>query len=348
MTENILDLYFSSIEQFIQDIGEPKYRAKQIWEGIYKRHYIDWESYTTIPKNLISRLSKTYRLLPLTPIDESISSDGRTLKILFRLYDGITIETVHLINSNRNTICISTQAGCAVGCAFCATGNLGFRRNLFASEIIGQILFFSNRLAKLNQKITNIVLMGMGEPFLNYKQSLKSISRFNDPTAFDIGARRITVSTIGIIDKIKQFADEQRQYHLAISLHAPNDFIRRELIPIAQDVQIKDLIEAAKYYIKKTNRRISYEYVLIDRINSEKEHARALVRLLKYQNCHVNLIALNPNPQYNENPPDDKKIKDFNGILQKNGIPCTIRNSQGASIKAGCGQLAGNIKQDSS
>ena len=228
--ENILDLEYPTLEKTILEFNEPNFRASQIWEGLYKLNYINWNSFTNLPISLRTTLSKKYNILSINPIKESKTIDERTTKILFQLYDGNLVESVHLINKNRNTICISTQAGCPVGCAFCATGKNGFFRNLSISEIFSQVLFFSHRLQAIGQNITNIVLMGMGEPFLNYDAVLKSVKRFNDPKGIDIGARKITISTIGIIGKIIKFADEQRQFKLAISLHAPNDKIRQEII----------------------------------------------------------------------------------------------------------------------
>ncbi|MDO9545139.1 MAG: 23S rRNA (adenine(2503)-C(2))-methyltransferase RlmN [Pelolinea sp.] len=339
--EHILDLGFDSLEKRVLSFDEPEYRAKQIWEGLYKHFYKDWHEFTNLPNSLITTLSDHFDILPIQLINEEITADGNTIKTLFQLNDGLYIESVHLVNRNRNTICISTQVGCPVGCLFCATGRMGFFRNLFPSEIIGQILFFSNRFKKLDQKIQNIVLMGMGEPFLNFDATLQAMILLNDPTGFDIGARRITISTIGIVEKIIEIADENRQFNLAISLHAPNDGIRQKLIPIAKKYPIKNILTAADYYILKTNRRITYEYVLIDKINSTTEHALEFANLIKHQNCHVNLIALNPNSHFDGDSPSFDSITKFSKILLNNGIPTTIRNSQGSNIKAGCGQLAG-------
>ena len=339
--ENILDLEYSTLEEKILQLNEPRFRANQIWEGLYKLYYSNWDNFSNLPNSLRTSLSHQFEILALDPIKENKTINEKTTKVLFRLADGNLIESVHLINRNRNTICISTQAGCPVGCVFCATGQNGFFRNLNTSEIIGQVLFFSRRLHKIGQKITNIVLMGMGEPFLNYNATLQSVKRFNDPKGINIGARKITISTIGIAEKIIKFADEQRQFKLAISLHAPNDKIREILIPIAKKYPIQEILKSAEYYISKTNRRITYEYVLIDKINSTREHAQALAELLKNQNCHVNLISLNQGSHFKENPPNIKTINNFSNILLRNDISTTIRNSQGSNIKAGCGQLAG-------
>jgi 23S rRNA (adenine2503-C2)-methyltransferase len=339
--EHILAHDFEFIEEFVLFCGEPRYRAKQIWAGLYKQYYEKWIDFSNLPKSLISGLSKRFDILPLKLIKEEKTIDGFTNKTLFELNDGLFIESVHLINNKRNTICVSTQAGCPVGCVFCATGAMGFSRNLNSSEIIGQILFFAKSFRSIGEKIHNIVFMGMGEPFLNYKATIKAVNRFNDPNGLKIGARRITVSTIGIIDKIIEFAEENRQFNLAISLHAPVDSIRQKLIPIAKKYPIDSLIRAADTYILKTNRRITYEYVLIDKVNSDTKHAKLLANLIKHQNCHVNLIALNTNSHFIGFPPSNNSINRFGKILIDNNIPTTVRNSQGSKIKAACGQLAG-------
>ena len=339
--ENILDFDYSTLEEKVLQLNEPSFRASQIWEGLYKLNYSNWNDFSNLPIILRTSLSQQYKILSLNPINEIKTIDQRTTKILFQLDDGNLVESVHLVNKNRNTICISTQAGCSVGCAFCATGKNGFFRNLLVSEIVGQVLFFSHRLHAIGQRITNIVLMGMGEPFLNYNSTLQSLKRFNDPKGIAIGARKITISTIGIIEKIIKFAGELRQFKLAISLHASDDKIREELIPIAKKYPIKEILKSANYYILKTNRRITYEYVLIDKINSNREQAQTLAELLKKQNCHVNLIAVNPNSHFEGKPPSVRSINIFSNTLLRNGISTTIRNRQGSKIKAGCGQLEG-------
>lgn len=331
------------IASAIADIAPARYRVDQIFDGLYKHFFQDWNEFSNLPARLIEFLSKNYSISSLK-LKKTISSEnGRTQKYLLQLSDNALIETVLIKNVDRNTICISTQVGCAVGCAFCATGAAGFSRNINASEIIDQVSFIANLIAKEEKNITNIVLMGMGEPFLNYEQTIKAVSIFNHPEMFDIGARRITISTIGIPDKIRQFAEIGKQYNLAISLHAPNDSIRKELIPIARNISIDEILESTNYYIEKTKRRITYEYVLIQGINDSNVHALELAALLRKQKCHINLIALNKNDHYPENPPDITVIHDFIQILLDAGIPTTLRDSQGAGIQAGCGQLSGKF-----
>ena len=330
-----------TLASLVKDISPARYRIDQIWEGLYKQFYQHWEEFSNLPADLITYLEENFLISQLQPIDSITSNDNNTQKFLFKLSDGKFIEAVHIKTENRNTICISTQVGCPVGCIFCATGAAGFYRNLSADEIISQVSFFAHNLSKTGETITNIVMMGMGDPFLNYEQTVKSVDFFNRSDTFNIGARRLTISTIGIPDKIRKFAEIGKQYNLAISLHAPNNTLRQKLVPIAKKISLDSILESAQYYIEKTNRRITYEYVLIENINDMDVHAKELACILKEQNCHVNLIALNPNVHFEGNPPDDLTLRNFSQILLDNGIPTTVRNSQGAKIQAGCGQLSG-------
>lgn len=339
---SIYQLSKSDLTEYFLSNGFKKYRASQVWEGLYKHSYQSWDDFTNLPKNIRQSLSEKYSISPLEYTSDSWSDDRMTRKVLFKLNDGYFVETVHLQSAGRHTICISTQSGCPVGCVFCATGALGFFRNLSSIEIFSQATYFSDSLRKTEDKVTNIVLMGMGEPFLNYDEMLQAVKTFNDPERFDIGARRITISTIGIPEGIRKFAEVGKQFNLAISLHASDDALRQQLVPLARKVKIDSIMDAARFYIEKTNRRITYEYVLIDGVNASPGQANQLAGLLKDQNCHINLIALNENDHYPGKPPADKELHDFIGILLSHKIPTTLRNSQGAAIKAGCGQLAGS------
>jgi len=325
----------------IAPIAPAKYRVQQIWDGVYKNYYQRWEEFTTLPQQLLAYLSQSYKLSTVNCIESINSSDGMTTKFLLQLFDESNIETVLIRSEDRNTICISTQVGCAVGCAFCATGAAGFHRDLTAGEIVDQVSFIAHTLAQSNQQITNIVLMGMGEPFLNYQETLQAVSIFNQSDRFDIGARRITISTIGIPDKINEFANIGKQYNLAISLHAPNDNVRKRLVPLANKYTIDEVMRAARFYVEKTNRRITYEYVLIKGINDSLDHARELGDLVQNQKCHINLIALNENEHFDGSPSEDGTIHEFIQVLLDRGITTTLRNSHGAGIQAGCGQLSG-------
>jgi 23S rRNA (adenine2503-C2)-methyltransferase len=340
---NIYDLDLTEIETYIKDKGEPGFRARQIWEGLYKLHNSTWDNFSSLPKSMREKFGKEYSLCSLVKIESISSQDFQTEKVLFQLPDSKFIESVLLRKDDRLTLCISTQSGCPVGCVFCATGNLGFKRNLSSGEIIEQVIYFINALKPQSEKLTNIVLMGMGEPFLNYDNTIAAVERLNDAGGLNIGARRITISTIGIIDEIKKFSEKELQINLSISLHAPNDQLRQQLVPLAKIYPIKELIDACRFYLDKTNRRITFEYVMIKGINDDPKLALELFALLRGLNCHVNLIPLNPNMHFSGKPSDPAAIREFGRILIEKGIAASIRDSQGSDIQAGCGQLAGKI-----
>ncbi len=338
---NFFDLQYNELQEYLNEIGESGFRAKQIWEGVYKHAYAEWQDFTNLSKDLRQTLRENFNLGSLKQIDQDNSVDGFSTKFLFELHDKNPIESVILRADDRITLCISTQSGCPIGCVFCATGNLGFIRDISSGEIIEQVIYLIRKLSIDNEHVTNIVLMGMGEPFLNYDATLAAVRRFNDPGGMNIGARRITISTIGIPDKILLFAQEGIQINLAVSLHAPNDTLRCKLVPLAKNIQIKDIIDACRQYVRTTNRRITFEYVMIANVNDKPEHARQLADLLDGLLCHVNLIGLNPTSHYSGSTPNRKTMKDFGRILLDRQIPTSIRNSQGSDIQAACGQLAG-------
>ncbi|MDP2965969.1 MAG: 23S rRNA (adenine(2503)-C(2))-methyltransferase RlmN [Pelolinea sp.] len=342
---NIYDLYFSEIESFLKDEGEPSFRAKQIWEGLYQHRYSSWEEFSSSPKPLRQKLESHFSITSLIKVNSVFSTDLQTEKILFQLKDSNYIESVLLRKDNRLTLCISTQSGCPVGCIFCATGNLGFKRNLSSGEIIEQVIFIMKALEPNEEKLTNIVLMGMGEPFLNYDNTISAITKLNDANSLNIGARRITISTIGIIDRIKQFSEKELQINLSVSLHAPNDLLRQQFVPIAKKYPLRELIAACRSYFDRTNRRITFEYVMIKGINDSPILAFELVKLLRGLNCHLNLIPLNLTSHFMGKPSDTSTIREFGKILLEKGIATSIRDSQGSDVQAGCGQLAGKIIQ---
>jgi len=240
----------------------------------------------------------------------------------------------------RNSLCISTQVGCPMGCVFCATGQMGFIRSLTSGEILAQVLHFVRKLQAESQNLTNIVYMGMGEPFLNYEATMDSVRRLMDPRGLNFGARRITISTVGIIPKIEQFTKENLQVNLAVSLHSADNSLRSQLVPANRIFPLSKLIPACKAYTEQTHRRISFEYALIDGVNDSREAALALAGLLKGMLCHVNLIALNPSKKYPLQGSPKAKVHAFSTILEEHGIPVTIRLRRGVEIQAGCGQLA--------
>lgn len=338
--KNIFDLSFEEIEAFVVQAGEKKFHAKQIWHGLYRHLFQDWAQFTDLSKTLRSKLAQELMFGGLFEENKIESYDTETQKTLFKLTDGNFFESVLLKKLDRITLCISTQSGCPVGCAFCATGNLGFFRHLSTGEIIEQALIMQRQLVAENKKITNIVFMGMGEPFLNYDNVMKAVALLNHKDGLNLGARRITISTIGILDKIKKFAQEESQVNLSVSLHAPTDELRRKLIPLASSYHVSDLIKACKYYFEKTNRRVTFEYVMIENLNDQPQHAHQLAALLNGLNSHINLIPLNSTKHYAGNASNKTVIKEFGRILLDHGITLTIRESQGSEISAGCGQLA--------
>ena len=341
MPQNLIyDLSIEQLNQWLQSNNQPAFRSTQIWKGLYKHAFESFDAFTNLPKTLRELLKQEFSFNALTPVDSRVSKDGLTEKILFALHDDVKIESVLMRYEERNTICVSTQAGCAMDCAFCATGKMGFQRNLSKGEISAQVLYFERILRSTEQTTTNVVLMGMGEPFNNYENSISAIYDLNDETGLMLGIRRFTISTVGIIPRIRQFADENHQINLAISLHAATDELRSELIPINRFYPLEDLMNACRYYLGKTHRRITFEYALINDVNDSPEQAHSLAVLLKGLLCHVNLIGLNPIANASFNTPDKERIEAFQSILEKMQIPTTIRLRRGVEIQAGCGQLA--------
>jgi 23S rRNA (adenine2503-C2)-methyltransferase len=336
----IFDLSFQELADFLIEIDEPPYRANQIWKGLYQQFWQSPDQFTNIPKSLRGKLSDNLVFSGLTPQQVLNSKDGETTKVLFTLDDGRAIETVLMRYHNRRSLCISTQAGCAMGCVFCATGQMGFGRNLRSGEISEQVIYFARSLKSQNEKLTNIILMGMGEPLHNFPYTLKAIDSLNNENGMKFGERRFTISSVGLIPEIQAFASKKRQINLAISLHAANDSLRSSLIPINKKYPLKDLIESCKEYLQITNRRITFEWALIQNINDSEEHARELTNLVRGLLCHVNIIPLNPTVQYKGTSTTHLRAQKFQSILVHVGIPCTIRLRRGIDIQAGCGQLA--------
>ncbi len=242
----------------------------------------------------------------------------------------------------RNTICISSQAGCAMGCVFCATGQMGFGRHLSRGEIVAQVMHYARLLDENGERVTNVVVMGMGEPFHNYDNTLGAIDQLNDADGFNFGARRFTVSTVGLAPSIRRFANEQRQVNLAVSLHAAEDDMRLSMMPVDKRYPIAEVMDACRYYVAKTGRRVTFEWALIHGLNDTPEIARRLASLLKGLNCHVNAIPLNPTTGYSGKATDRQRAEKFRETLEQAGVPCTIRMRRGIDIAAGCGQLAGS------
>lgn len=336
----IYDLDFHEIEGVIKEWQQPPFRARQIWEGLYKNFWRDPEQFSNLPVSLRKELTNNFRIVSLKPVQVLHSTDGETTKTLFQLPDGKAIEAVLMKYEKRRTLCISTQAGCAMGCVFCATGQMGFKRHLTSGEIVEQVIYYANLLKNEGEAVTNIVLMGMGEPFHNYDATMAAIDRLNHPLGMNLGARRFTISTVGIVPMIRRFASENRQVNLAISLHAADDDLRTSMLPINKKYPLGELMAACREYVAQTNRRLTFEWALIQGVNDSIETARKLARLLEGLLCHVNVIPLNPTKKYAGKGSTRERALAFKTELERHGIPSTIRIRRGIYIQAGCGQLA--------
>ncbi len=336
----VFDLDIAEFTSILKGWGEASYRAKQIWQGLYQQYWATPDEFSQLSKALRQKITDNFKFSHLTAATELHSSDQQTVKLLFTLPDGQAIETVLMKYKDRNTLCISTQAGCAMGCTFCATGQMGFRRNLSSGEIVEQVLYFARSLKAQDESVTNVVFMGMGEPFHNYDNTMAAIDRLNNSEGFNFGARRFTISTVGLIPAIKRFAQEKRQVNLAISLHATGNHLRTSMLPINKTYPIPELLDACREYIQLTNRRITFEWALIYDVNDTAEHAHQLGRLLEGMLCHVNVIPLNPTTGYDGKSSPPERVQEFQEILGQYGVTCTARLRRGIDISAGCGQLA--------
>ncbi|MGQ9682936.1 MAG: 23S rRNA (adenine(2503)-C(2))-methyltransferase RlmN [Anaerolineae bacterium] len=339
------DLTREQLGETLQRWGEPRYRANQIWHWMYGRMASSFDEMSDVPVSLRARLDREFVLPGVEPLRRQRSEDGATEKVLLRLADGETIETVLMASDGRQTVCVSTQVGCAIRCSFCATGLQGWTRNLTAGEIVEQVLYFARALRTQGRGITNVVYMGMGEPFLNEAAVLESIARCNDPQGLNLGARRITVSTAGVVPGIRRLADSGPPVGLAVSLHAASDDLRSQLMPVNQRYPLGDLLAACRYYADRTRRRVSFEYALLAGINDALCQADALADRLRGLLCHVNLIPANVIPDLGYEPSPQERVLAFQRRLQQHGITTTIRQSRGADIQAGCGQLRGGLAQ---
>ncbi|MEE8389441.1 MAG: 23S rRNA (adenine(2503)-C(2))-methyltransferase RlmN [Anaerolineae bacterium] len=340
-TNYLYNLNLPSLQSLLKNWGQPAYRARQLWEWLYVHLLTDLEQMTNLPRSLRERLAAETSVGVPQVADTVQSSDKRTRKDLLRLGDGETVEAVLMQYERRRTVCISTQVGCAVGCTFCATGQMGFRRDLSSGEIVAQVLHFARILrdeAK-GERLTNVVLMGMGEPLLNYDSSLDAVRRLIHPQGFNLGQRHITLSTVGVVPGIRRLADEGLQITLAVSLHAATDQLRDQLVPINRRYGLDDLFEACHHYVKRTRRRVSFEWALINGVNDTPAQAQALAARLTGILAHVNLIPLNPTSSYTGRPSSQSTLADFTAILERHRIPHTIRVRRGVNIQAGCGQL---------
>ena len=339
MTEgrkDIVSLDFNELQSLITELGEPKFRAKQVYEWIHKKLVKSYDEMTNVPLALRNKLKERLPFTEITEVARKDSASGDTSKFVFKLYDGYVIESVLMKYRYGNSVCISSQVGCRMGCTFCASTLLGLSRQLAPSEMLSQIYTIQR---EIGERVSNIVVMGTGEPLDNFDNLLKFLEMISDENGLNISQRNITVSTCGIVPNIKKLADKNLSITLAISLHAPTDEDRRRIMPIANKYTIKEILEATDYYFEKTGRRISYEYSLIDGENDTPENAEKLAALLKGKNCHVNLIPINPIKERAYKSSTPKGVLRFKKILENKGINATIREEMGQDIDAACGQL---------
>jgi 23S rRNA (adenine2503-C2)-methyltransferase len=334
-------LALADADDFARTFELKSYRLKQIYRAANKELLGEIGEVTTLPKALRETLAE--RGLHFTSVEPVViqrSNDAQTTKGLFRLHDGNEVEAVLMEHyGDRTTVCISSQAGCAFACAFCSTGQAGFTRNLTSREIFDQARYFARELATHGKRITNIVFMGMGEPFHNYDAVMGAVALLNDPHGLGLGHRHITISTVGLVDKIDRFSDEGLQVNLAISLHAPNDAVRGTIMPVNRRFSVEELMAACARYVAKTNRKVFFEYVMLEGVNDTLECARDLADLMRGHLYHVNLIPYNTTPDGPFGGTNDERIWAFAAILEKAGVPTTVRRNMGRDIAAACGQL---------
>jgi 23S rRNA (adenine2503-C2)-methyltransferase len=342
---SIYSLQLHELKEWLTNNGEKPFRGEQIFDWLYKKRVSSFEDMNNLSKGLRDKLSENFQITTLKTVIKQSSSDG-TIKFLFELHDGYSIETVLMRHDYGNSVCVTTQVGCRIGCTFCASTLGGLKRHLEAGEIVAQVVTVQQALDETDERVSSVVIMGIGEPFDNYDNMMSFLKIINHDKGLTIGARHITVSTSGIVPKIYQFADENMQINFAISLHAPNTELRSRLMPINRAYKLDDLMKSVRYYIDKTGRRISFEYGLFGGVNDSVEHAEELASLLKGLKCHVNLIPVNyvPERDYVRTPKD--KIFAFEKTLKNRGINVTIRREQGHDIDAACGQLRAKERKE--
>ena len=338
---NIYDYRLEDLKEYFKNINEKEFKATQVYEWLYKKRVKSFDEMTNIKKEVIEKLKQDFSIEPLKILKKQIDTD--VCKYLFELSDNNKIEAVLMKHDYGNSLCVSTQVGCNMSCAFCESGRLKKVRNLKSYEMVLQILEVEE---DLNIRISHIVLMGIGEPFDNYDNVMNFIDIINEPKGIDLGARHITVSTSGLVPKINEFANNPKQVNLAISLHAPNNEIRNKIMPINKAYPIEKLIESVKEYIKKTNRRVTFEYIMLKNINDKVENAIELSKILKGINCYVNLIPYNETSHIEYKKSEKEQILKFYDTLKKNNINVTIRKEFGKKVSAACGQLRSNYEEE--
>ncbi len=334
---DLRSLFQEELEMWMADLGEMRYRGRQLARWVHGHGVRDFESMTDLPAQLRKRLSEHARLANLQVLRSTTSADASTTKFLLACEDGSTVESVWMrFADGRRSACVSTQVGCAMGCAFCATGLAGLGRNLTAGEMADQVYVMQR---ETGERATHVVFMGMGEPLANLEATLRAVRLLNAPYGLGVGMRRITVSTVGLVPQILRLAELRMGFTLAVSLHAPDDELRRQLVPVAAQFPLDALLRACAHYGERTGRRVTFEYVLLEGVNDEVEHARLLGRRLRGMRAHVNLIPWNPVPGLRFRRPHPDRVRRFAAVLREAGLPTTVRIERGVDIFAACGQL---------
>jgi 23S rRNA (adenine2503-C2)-methyltransferase len=343
----LLDRSLVDLEATFDDWGEPRYRVRQVSRWVLQRGATDFESMSDLPKSLRERLDSEFDITPPPVLAVTAADDGATTKVLLDLGNGGAVEAVRMDydpdedgRTDRTTVCVSTQAGCAMGCVFCATGQQGFTRNLTAGEIVQQVLHFTR-----DRRVTNVVFMGMGEPLANYKATLAAVRWLIDADGLNLRARGVTISTVGLPRAIERLAGERLQIGLTISLHAPDDELRHRLVPTSSGTTIDELIQCGRGYVEATGRRVTFAYALLEGVNDEPEQARALAARIRGLQAHVNLIPYNPTAGPDLRRPSMARVRAFHGALQAEGVNATIRMERGVEIAAACGQLRTDVNR---
>ena len=334
--KDIVSLSFDELKIEMENIGEKAFRAKQIYEWLHVKLVDSFDEMTNLSKALREKLDSQYRIPMVKMVERQISKIDGTNKFLFQLEDGHVVESVLMRYKHGNSVCISSQVGCRMGCKFCASTIGGLERNLLPAEMVGEIY----QIQKISgERVANVVVMGSGEPLDNYDNFVRFVHLLSDEHGLHISQRNITISTCGIVPNMKRLADEQLQITLALSLHASTQEKRKVLMPIANKYELPDVLEACDYYFEKTGRRITFEYSLVHGVNDRDEDAEELIEILKHRNCHLNLIPVNPIKERNFEKPSRKSAENFKNKLEKSGINVTIRREMGSDIDGACGQL---------
>ncbi len=336
--ESLYSLNYDQMCEYAIDHGWKSFRGHQIFQWLYRNRVFEIDEMTNLSKDTREQLKSEFIVNPLKLIKKQISHDGTT-KFLFQTEDGALLESVMMIFDYGKSVCVSSQVGCNMGCAFCASGLTKKKRDLTSGEMVAQVMYVQKELDNSNDRLSHIVVMGTGEPFDNYDNVMNFLATVNHDRGLGIGSRHITISTCGVVPRIYDFANEHTQYNLAISLHAPNDDLRNELMPINHAYSLDELMDAIRYYGQENNRRLTFEYILLNGVNNKEEHAKQLAKLLKGMNAYVNLIPYNAVDEKGFKSVNHEQAMVFYDLLMKNHVRCTIRKEHGNDIDAACGQL---------